>query len=1769
MKPVTPQGASKLPPPPSLTPNAPSPNISSAATPVQGGVQAERALGKTPQIYPATAARRESHDSTPGHGSRRRTEGGSDSERVRVVVRLRPPLGGEDAGGALAHEAGSNNLVLHRPDAPVTHSEFCFDTVLSPEASQHDVFNAGVRDVVDDVMNGYNGTVMAYGQTGTGKTYTLGNTQPSAIGMIPRAVAEIFQRANADQFYNYHVSMAYIQIYMELIQDLLRPESENLQIREDAVNQGGVYVAGVHYAPVSSLQECLHFLELGERNRTFAFTDLNAHSSRSHAVVMVNVVRSRKYLTAAEKAEASKAEKGGIVPQTVKVGKLYLVDLAGSERLKKSKSVGLRASEARSINLSLTTLGMCISSRAADSAHVPFRDSKLTRLLQESLGGNAKTTLLLCVASAREHVDETLQSLQFGSRAMCVKNKPVVNERSDFRALHAELLSQLDQTQDTGHLMEVELYRSEEEREALQSALLKEKSHFQAILGALRAEADEDKMKAHEALKVQASGLEQTKQRVVELEANSETAAALHASQVAALVSRTELLEEELEQKNAEILSLTNEVVAAGVMQNNSVASHSHEVEAAAEANAKLNEDVRQLQECLRQQQEAHKVQCLRDQMSRETVVYQQQVADLTEEADELRALLEEEMKLHQAQLDVMAEENTALKESIRLAAASHETEMGIEAASAASRASQMEIKAAAFQQQLDALVQEGSALRAQVTHHQATVTQQRSQSLSLHRQLQLAGSSQKVLGDAIMKLHISLQSQCGGEDCSGATQVDIIKDGMGLPASEDDESAMLKVDGPAMTYTPHEAGFDRSWDHIEAYGAAVVVTGPRQVGKSVALQTSNPTKAVVSVDGAVPGAIIYTPPCTRQEQAGAPFALQELTGVPFTHQELTGSITHGDGEVDAPAAAVHVQIVVHNDSSVNVLLVPDDYLPPNTVRLESTCLVENRHVIGGDGGASCLKGPGRVIYGDGGASCPKGPDPWQQQLLASSFGGSDHDFRDLSSGGGITYMSNMSNLSHGACPSAWQHYNAPAHSSCGGSTVEVRDTDATSASVIQHLNPAYDSMRLSLDCYTADLSQGGSFCSQDCSTGGHSNASGSVISGSSQYSVQQYHNRHQSLMKALNQMGRSIIYIGTEQAYLCQTIARLSEEAAAERTKQDETVARLAEEAAAERTKQDETIARLSEAAAAEMTKQEEIAERIKQAQTAENEAHLATIQDLVCEVEAAHASLSCTKAGVAQIQGHLDTLSGSLDEREAAYVEVRAQLDLRDAEIAEAKGDLEELNVLLARNALGMTEQAAELSAELSACQSRLVAVDAELATTSRLLSDRDAELKDTRSRLVRSLDELAACRAQLDLQDAELANRRVLMAQQDSRLLSLGASISQAEAELAGRCAEISDLEISATYLEAQVKGLKEDLDSEKSVVRRQEATIRLLSAAGGEMEQLLADESIELGKTQEKLRQREAAWLTSFETCGIARRRYHAAITIQKSFLNYTVRSLQEHVGSLQGTVALLQTQASDKEQALARLENGLASSRSITEQQAANAKKVAQETAAQMGASMVLSSMSVMRDGVETIMTAFVASKKELEYRRSLQKRVGGASPLFEQARKQNVAQWSSTASKASPSGQPLSSKSSATPTPMSRMGPMTAGSNFMKSVVAFGPSTLSRIDAAAAAAALAAAAASGYEDPSLLSPASSLAQDCTPGVGLNAALSRSPYRSPKPSSWRQARSSVSDSELHLNPPATPQEQIRGHALEHRGSHPVGTASLQVVALLVVTVPWSF
>ncbi|MBA0610089.1 hypothetical protein Godav_010982, partial [Gossypium davidsonii] len=334
-----------------------------------------------------------SSNHSPGSAPLRRSNsaGGSDGVpgRVRVAVRLRPRNAEESVADAdfadcveLQPELKRLKLRKNNWDSET----YEFDEVLTEFASQKRVYEVVAKPVVESVLDGYNGTVMAYGQTGTGKTFTLGRLgeeDTSARGIMVRSMEEILANVSPEKD---SVSVSYLQLYMESIQDLLDPANDNISIVEDP-KTGDVSLPGATHVEVRDERDFMELLRTGEAHRIAANTKLNTESSRSHAILMVHVKRSVLGAEDVIPSETDKSSHFAKPPKPlVRKSKLVLVDLAGSERVHKSGSEGHMLEEAKSINLSLSALGKCINALAENSAHVPVRDSKLTRLLRDSFG---------------------------------------------------------------------------------------------------------------------------------------------------------------------------------------------------------------------------------------------------------------------------------------------------------------------------------------------------------------------------------------------------------------------------------------------------------------------------------------------------------------------------------------------------------------------------------------------------------------------------------------------------------------------------------------------------------------------------------------------------------------------------------------------------------------------------------------------------------------------------------------------------------------------------------------------------------------------------------------------------------------------------------------------------------------------------------------------------------------------------------------------------------------------------------------------------------------------------------------------------------------------------------------------------------------------------------------------------------------------------------------------------------------------------------------
>ncbi|XP_039062223.1 kinesin-like protein KIN-UA isoform X1 [Hibiscus syriacus] len=396
----------------------------------------------------ASSGLRKSSPGSLGGGGTAKDDAGVPG-RVRVAVRLRPRNAEESAADAdfadcVELQPEFKRLKLRKNNWHTDTYEF--DEVLTEFASQKRVYEVVAKPVVESVLDGYNGTVMAYGQTGTGKTYTLGRLgeeDTADRGIIVRAMEDILADVSLETD---SVSVSYLQLYMESLQDLLDPTNDNISIVEDP-RSGDVSLPGATLFEIRDQQSFLELLRLGEAHRYAANTRLNTESSRSHALLMVHVKRSVKGgdLTHSSQNGNTTSMAKSLRPTLVRKAKLVVVDLAGSERIDKSGSEGHTLEEAKSINLSLSALGKCINALAENSAHVPIRDSKLTRLLRDSFGGTARTSLVITIGLSPRHRGETASTIMFGQRAMKVENMLKLKEEFDYKSLARKLDIQLDQ----------------------------------------------------------------------------------------------------------------------------------------------------------------------------------------------------------------------------------------------------------------------------------------------------------------------------------------------------------------------------------------------------------------------------------------------------------------------------------------------------------------------------------------------------------------------------------------------------------------------------------------------------------------------------------------------------------------------------------------------------------------------------------------------------------------------------------------------------------------------------------------------------------------------------------------------------------------------------------------------------------------------------------------------------------------------------------------------------------------------------------------------------------------------------------------------------------------------------------------------------------------------------------------------------------------------------------------------------------------------------
>ncbi|XP_059044964.1 kinesin-like protein KIF3A [Achroia grisella] len=445
-------------------------------------------------------------------------------ENVRVVVRVRPMDSREKLDGSyncVSVDAVNQTIAVTRNNVtpPEPPRVYGYDSVFDSNTSQMDIYVQTASPIVEEVLKGYNGTIFAYGQTGTGKTYTMAgtNSAPELRGIIPNSFAHIFSHiAKAKDDEKFLVCVTYLEIYNEEVRDLLgNNPHQSLEVKERP--DIGVFVKDLTGYVVHNADELEKIMAVGNKNRHIGATAMNTESSRSHAIFSITVESSKR---------------GADGKMHVKMGKLHLVDLAGSERQSKTHATGTRLKEATKINQSLSVLGNVISALVdGKSTHIPYRNSKLTRLLQDSLGGNSKTVMIATIGPAECNYVETISTLRYANRAKNIENKTHVNsEPGD--ALLTRFQQEIDQLkkqlEENTNEIEEECEEEEVSEEELSEETLTESEldgldpEEKKLRRKMRREEKEklNKEKAHQARKVleeKKAELQRTKKQQEEL----------------------------------------------------------------------------------------------------------------------------------------------------------------------------------------------------------------------------------------------------------------------------------------------------------------------------------------------------------------------------------------------------------------------------------------------------------------------------------------------------------------------------------------------------------------------------------------------------------------------------------------------------------------------------------------------------------------------------------------------------------------------------------------------------------------------------------------------------------------------------------------------------------------------------------------------------------------------------------------------------------------------------------------------------------------------------------------------------------------------------------------------------------------------------------------------------------------------------------------------------------------------------------------------------
>jgi len=442
---------------------------------------------------PSASAGARARASSTLQDSKGKDKDDADEGRIMVYARKRPTFKRDLEDPAFEDIV---NMEIDGKSIKLTGGKtYSYDGTFGEKSQQYPVWVAVGKPLVENVFKGYCGTCIVYGQTGTGKSHTMSNINKGEEGIIPQSMIYMFQRQEEDVDRQYDLLFSFLQIYRDKVSDLMKPESDNLDIVRN--DDGEVSIPGITTHECNTKEKFIELYEEGDQHRVVAATKMNPVSSRGHSCMMI-AIKSKP-----------KGDAGG----DIRSAKMWMIDLAGYERFSKTGVLeGIRKEEAKCINASLLSLGNVISALAEKQKHVPWRNSKLTRLLQDAIGGKAKATVMLTLGPSAASFHETVGTLYFGTRAMACKTEAKLQLSTDYATLCKQLQEMLEEQKEKYTALEIQATNRQIEAEQREARMKKQMAELKK-----RHDDDLKKLMASGASKEQIEAMMKENQEELEL----------------------------------------------------------------------------------------------------------------------------------------------------------------------------------------------------------------------------------------------------------------------------------------------------------------------------------------------------------------------------------------------------------------------------------------------------------------------------------------------------------------------------------------------------------------------------------------------------------------------------------------------------------------------------------------------------------------------------------------------------------------------------------------------------------------------------------------------------------------------------------------------------------------------------------------------------------------------------------------------------------------------------------------------------------------------------------------------------------------------------------------------------------------------------------------------------------------------------------------------------------------------------------------------------